>query len=69
MLSFFIVQAVIGGAVVLSQIHLVWRGFHLAMARGDVDGGDRAAGAGGAIGSNAAGGFTPNRSGQLQPIG
>ena len=32
MLSFFIVQAVIGGAVVLSQIHLVWRGFHLALA-------------------------------------
>lgn len=32
LLSFFIMQAVIGGAVVLSQIHLVWRGFHLAMA-------------------------------------
>ncbi len=32
MLSFFIIQAAIGGAVVLSQIHLVWRGFHLAMA-------------------------------------
>ena len=31
MLSFFIVQAVIGGAVVLSKAHLVWRGFHLAM--------------------------------------
>jgi heme o synthase len=31
MLSFFIVQAVIGGAVVLSQAHLVWRGFHLAL--------------------------------------
>ena len=31
MLSFFIIQAAIGGAVVLSQIHLVWRGFHLAM--------------------------------------
>jgi heme o synthase len=32
MLSFFVIQAAIGGAVVLSQIHLVWRGFHLAMA-------------------------------------
>jgi protoheme IX farnesyltransferase len=32
MLSFFIIQAAIGGAVVLSQIHLVWRGLHLAMA-------------------------------------
>jgi protoheme IX farnesyltransferase len=31
MLSFFIVQAAIGGAVVLSQIALVWRGFHLAI--------------------------------------
>lgn len=31
MLSFFIVQGVIGGAVVLSKAHLVWRGFHLAM--------------------------------------
>jgi len=31
MLSFFIVQAVIGGAVVLSKAYLVWRGFHLAM--------------------------------------
>jgi protoheme IX farnesyltransferase len=31
MLSFFIVQAVIGGAVVLAKAHLVWRGFHLAM--------------------------------------
>lgn len=32
MLSFFLIQAVIGGAVVLSRIHLVWRGLHLAMA-------------------------------------
>ncbi len=32
MLSFFIVQAAIGGAVVLSGIQLVWRGLHLAMA-------------------------------------
>jgi protoheme IX farnesyltransferase len=32
MLSFFVIQAAIGGAVVLSQIHLVWRGLHLAMA-------------------------------------
>jgi protoheme IX farnesyltransferase len=32
MLSFFIIQAAIGGAVVLSRIQLVWRGFHLAMA-------------------------------------
>ncbi len=32
MLSFFVIQAAIGGAVVLSQIQLVWRGFHLAMA-------------------------------------
>ena len=31
MLSFFVVQALIGGAVVRSQIALVWRGFHLAM--------------------------------------
>ncbi len=31
MLSFFVIQAAIGGAVVLSQIHLVWRGLHLAM--------------------------------------
>ncbi|MBP7686350.1 MAG: heme o synthase [Thermoflexales bacterium] len=31
-LSFFIVQAVIGGTVVLSKIHLVLRGAHLAMA-------------------------------------
>ncbi len=32
MLSFFVIQAAIGGAVVLSQIHLVWRGLHLALA-------------------------------------
>ena len=32
MLSCFVIQAAIGGAVVLSQIHLVWRGLHLAMA-------------------------------------
>lgn len=32
MLSFFVIQAAIGGAVVVSQIHLVWRGLHLAMA-------------------------------------
>jgi protoheme IX farnesyltransferase len=32
MLSFFVIQAAIGGAMVLSQIHLVWRGLHLAMA-------------------------------------
>ena len=32
MLSFFVVQAAIGGAVVLSRIQLVWRGLHLAMA-------------------------------------
>jgi protoheme IX farnesyltransferase len=32
MSSFFVIQAAIGGAVVLSQIHLVWRGLHLAMA-------------------------------------
>ena len=32
MLSFFVIQAVVGGAVVLSRIHLVWRGLHLAMA-------------------------------------
>jgi len=32
MLSFFIIQAAIGGAVVRSQIHLVFRGLHLAMA-------------------------------------
>ena len=31
MLSFFIIQAAIGGAVVVSQIQLVWRGSHLAM--------------------------------------
>ena len=31
-LSFFIVQAVVGGTVVLSKIHLVLRGAHLAMA-------------------------------------
>ena len=31
-LSFFIIQAVIGGTVVLSKIHLVLRGAHLAMA-------------------------------------
>lgn len=31
MLSFFVIQAAIGGVVVVSQIHLVWRGFHLAM--------------------------------------
>jgi protoheme IX farnesyltransferase len=32
MLSCFVIQAAIGGAVVLSQIHLAWRGLHLAMA-------------------------------------
>jgi len=31
-LSFFVIQAVIGGAVVLTKIHLVFRGLHLAMA-------------------------------------
>jgi protoheme IX farnesyltransferase len=32
MSSFFVIQAAIGGAVVLSQIQLIWRGSHLAMA-------------------------------------
>ncbi|CAG0935042.1 Protoheme IX farnesyltransferase [Thermoflexales bacterium] len=32
MLSCFVMQAAIGGAMVVSRIHLVWRGFHLAMA-------------------------------------
>ncbi|HTP11409.1 MAG TPA: heme o synthase [Anaerolineae bacterium] len=32
MLSCFIIQAAIGGAVVLSQLQLLWRGLHLTMA-------------------------------------
>ena len=32
MLSFFVVQAAIGGAVVVSNLQLLWRGLHLTMA-------------------------------------
>jgi len=61
MLSFFVIQAAIGGAVVLSQIHLVWRGLHLAM--GAATWARRSCWcAGGTIATNTAGGFAPSRS-------
>ena len=62
MLSFFIVQAVIGGAVVLSKIHLVLRGLHLAMAAAMWTATIVMVVLAARVGANADRGFTSNRS-------